>query len=205
MSRPVGSTQYYVNDYFFCQPHIINSYWAGFIAADGCLTPDRNNIRLYISQKDQPHLEKLKETIGFDGPIRLSRDCCVLEVYSRYWRESLEKHYCVTPQKTLTLMPPNNLSYDASLSYIAGYIDGDGWRTQSRNTPVIGFQGTEEVVRWITGFLNMHFPAARNNTVPAKRKDSECWQATVYGNRVIEFTRAVLKLDVPVLERKWYE
>ena len=62
--------QYNVDDNFFNKPNIINCYWAGFIAADGCIT-GRNKNKLYIglSSKDKQHLEVFKKTICFDGPI----------------------------------------------------------------------------------------------------------------------------------------
>jgi len=205
MSRPVGSTKYHVNDDFFCQPNKINSYWAGFLAADGALTPYRNNVRLGISIKDEKHLERLRHDVGFNGPIRYSNDLCILEVYSRTWRQSLKENFYVTPQKSLTLKPPVHLNHECSMAYIAGYIDGDGWRTQSRNTPAIGFQGTETVTCWIAGFLNTHFPATRKDTSPSKRSDANCWQATIYGARVIELTQSIKTLELPLLERKWHE
>jgi hypothetical protein len=205
VGRPVGSTYYNVNDDFFKRPDLLNSYWAGFIAADGALSSGRNNVRIGINKKDVEHLVALKYQSLFEGPIREYEDIVVLEVYSKPWRQDLARNFFVTPQKTHTLVPPSHLSYTCTIAYIAGYIDGDGWRTKSRNTPAIGFQGNENVVRWITGFLNTYFPATRKNTVPAKRADAKCWQSTIYGYRVLDLTRAVKRLDLPLLARKWYE
>jgi hypothetical protein len=60
---------YNLNTAYFSEPTIRNSYWAGFIAADGCLTR-KGALRIALSIKDREHLEKLKSELNFSGPIR---------------------------------------------------------------------------------------------------------------------------------------
>lgn len=205
MNRPIGSIVYYVNEKFFLRPNTINAYWAGFIAADDALTPDRNNVRLGISMKDRQHLDRFKSDVRFAGPVREYDDMCVIEVYSAYWRADLARHFNIYPRKSLALMPPRSLSHDQTIAFIAGYIDGDGWRTKTRNTEAMGVQGTQDVVAWICDFMNANFPATKKDTKPLKRTDAQCWQATFYGQRVLDLVAAARHLGLPLLERKWHE
>ena len=62
--------QHNVNDDFFNNPNILNCYWAGFIAADGCIGRRNNNVlSIGLSSKDKQHLETFKNNINFSGPI----------------------------------------------------------------------------------------------------------------------------------------
>ena len=211
MSRPIGSTKYQVNDGFFCHPNKINSYWAGFLAADGALTPERNNVRLGISTKDENHLENFKSDIDFNGPIRYSNDLCVLEVYSKQWRESLEKNFHVTPRKTFTLTFPKGLSSMSTLAFIAGYIDGDGCIGTYKNTngqsdklydmPSISVIGTRDITERICFVVNDVCGSNERSSRPFRRKN--VYQYSFYGKRAKAFAEIMRKLNVPLLDRKW--
>lgn len=54
---------YNVNDYYFTDSSNQSIYWAGFIAADGCLSKKDNSFSLSVAIKDIAHLEKFKENI----------------------------------------------------------------------------------------------------------------------------------------------
>jgi len=47
--------KYTVNHNYFSEVTLENSYWAGFIAADGCIT--KNYVKIMIAQKDLKILE----------------------------------------------------------------------------------------------------------------------------------------------------
>ena len=58
---------------FFTEPNIVNSYIAGFLAADGCIRQDNAghwNIRLEISELDKDHLLWIKDTLKHEGPLQ---------------------------------------------------------------------------------------------------------------------------------------
>ena len=130
------SRKYECNDDFFSIPSILNSYWAGFISADGSISIRGNNKSLIISLgiKDIIHLEKFKNSIGYTNNIRIFNhklngkllDACSISITSNQIVEDLEKTFSITPRKTFTNNPPKLVNSDMIDSFIIGYIDGDG-------------------------------------------------------------------------------
>lgn len=51
--RTIRKRQYEHNFSFFDEPNMINTYWAGFIAADGYLNDERKCLRLLVARKDK--------------------------------------------------------------------------------------------------------------------------------------------------------
>lgn len=131
-ARDCGGLKYSFNHDFFedletCEKA---AYWAGFIAADGCVT-ERNTVEILLGGKDFNHLEKFVRDIGGDNRIyhepqrkgyRHGR--CHISLQSAKMSADLAIH-SIVPRKTFTVQWPN-LS-DASLRhYLRGYVDGDG-------------------------------------------------------------------------------
>ena len=205
--RTIRRRQYKHTFDFFDSPNLVNSYWAGFIAADGYVNNERKCLRLLVARKDKAILYRFKRAIQFTGPVcDDTHGMSYVQIYAAdRLLYDLRKNFNITTKKSLTLKPPDLKVYSklVSLAFIAGYIDGDGWYTKSRNTPCIGFQGTKRVVNWICGYLNKYFPADRTVTQARKRKYSRCYQATIYGTRVSFLQHQVDLLDLPVLKRKW--
>ena len=56
------------NETFFEKPSRVNSYWAGFIAADGCVY--RNTLKITLSKKDKAHLEALSSQLNEDYRVK---------------------------------------------------------------------------------------------------------------------------------------
>lgn len=46
------------------------AYWAGFIAADGCLYERGFTLTFLLQQKDYLQLQKFKEACSYSGPVR---------------------------------------------------------------------------------------------------------------------------------------
>src|SRR3990167_6033115 len=64
-----GKRKVFFDENFFEIPNLINSYWAGFIAADGSINTDRFALSIQISDKDYEHLNKFCCGIKFSGKI----------------------------------------------------------------------------------------------------------------------------------------
>ena len=60
---------YTQNENFFSEPNDKNSYWAGFIAADGGIEKTSNRLRIGLSIKDRELLEVFAQQVEFTGPI----------------------------------------------------------------------------------------------------------------------------------------
>lgn len=101
-----------------------SSYWAGFLAADGCVD-EKGRVRIYLQLSDSVHLEKFAKFVGSSHKINLdgSRNRCSLEFTCEQMVADLLK-WNVVPRKSVEYCPPNNLPF--MKDFMRGYFDGDG-------------------------------------------------------------------------------
>lgn len=121
-----------INDDYNFVSH--NGAWImGFLAADGYL-PDtrgaRNRVVLSLARKDEEVLYRIKNELGFSGPIYqfTSRGfpTSSLTFNSKKIRQVLES-YGIVNNKTFKLDSiPKELPKEYVLDYIRGFFDGDG-------------------------------------------------------------------------------
>lgn len=207
---------------FFDIPSIQNCYWAGFIAADGCVTDD-NLLSFSQSGKDHQLLESFKEQCEYTGRvkkiIRYGKPISTLAINSiERWKDKLYKWWNITPRKTNTLQPPNITDLGQAMSFIIGYFDGDGSahfrKKPSRakgggdNYYIFGmnFTGTLQVMKWIQENIIL-FDSNINKTKVSKKKKCEfvyemswsCEKARHLHSKI--FTE--FKIIDWKLERKW--
>ncbi|BAS59852.1 hypothetical protein NIES2135_21090 [Leptolyngbya boryana NIES-2135] len=218
------------NRQFFAQPNILNSYWAGLIAADGCVT-DRDDcstkvLMISLTESDGYLLEQFAKDVEFTGDvaIRKARDRkmadgrrlrarpeSVLSIScTQEWFPDLEKHFNITPRKSLTLKPPNNLNLDCSLAYIKGFLDGDGCVHIRKNGRMnFTFCGTLECLSWIKSVCDEVAPQYTDEWRTKKRPLAQLIQKGKIYNYMIGDYRAellakeILRLDIPGMRRKW--
>lgn len=206
---------YDLNTAYFSKPTICNSYWAGFIAADGCLTR-QGALRVALSIKDREHLEQLKSDLGFSGPIRdgltttsAGREvaCSYLVAWSKNMLSDLRRNFNLTERKTLTLLPPSRLPESLAEAFIVGLIDGDGsihtFDYGRRPTLRLDVTGTLPVVSWVGDRFQRWCGA--ENRLP---RIQEHYGGTLYslrlqGRKAERVADRLLKVDVPKLNRKW--
>lgn len=62
--------RYQKNHNFFKNKNPLNSYWAGFIAADGSISSKGNELKIALSAKDAGHLEKLSSLLSENYSLR---------------------------------------------------------------------------------------------------------------------------------------
>lgn len=207
--RPLeGRTKYHKNDKFFERPNLLNSYWAGFIAADGHLNT-KNKLSFGLSTVDKTILERFVRDTEYTGILRDSfydgKARTNLVVCScRKWFGDLSNNYAVSgTDKTITLMPPENLDLDNALAYVIGYIDGDGCIHKTKKGLVIlNIVGTEELLKWIkTQFEKI---SAETSVIRIlKFKHARCHQLQVRGKRAKAILALLRDLPIEKLERKW--
>lgn len=119
--------RYTCNQNFFSEPDIVNSYWAGFIAADGCVMRRDNNLNIGIHHRDYLHLEKFINVVKFNGYIHFLKDMGIVNLYGvQYILDDLKNIFSITERKSLTLQPPKIYIEDYIRAFIRGYFDGDG-------------------------------------------------------------------------------
>jgi len=209
--------RYTYNENFFDIPNIQNSYWAGFIAADGCLTSTKNGVKISISTLDKNILENFKSHINFTGnirgEIRLTKKNQLAEMSTLcIWgavrlREMLYKHWNITPRKTYTLLPPTQINNRAlEHAYLIGFFDGDGcWRDYKINGGhkyAFQFSGTESMMTWCKTILHDLIPEDKNIKVA---KNGNYYTYSACGKRAWSIREKLNNIiDIPWrLQRKW--
>lgn len=106
------------------------AYWAGFIAADGNIRKDFLKMRIELNIQDYKHLEKFRDSIEGNNPIkesvRYKNHSCYIDVNCKEMCLNLNR-LGITPNKSLTLQIDLNLiPQDLRRHFIRGYFDGDG-------------------------------------------------------------------------------
>jgi len=134
-------------------------FWAGFIAADGCINKDAG-LELCLANKDLAFLSLFRDWVGSLHKLTTriysdGRVGCRLSFSSKKIVEDLEQFYSITPAKTHTLQPPQR----QSLYFVAGYFMGDGTLTYSPARPPreaqwrAAFVGTEVFLDWVSTYF----------------------------------------------------
>lgn len=201
-----------INSNFFEKVNLLNSYWAGLFAADGCIYERGNSKRfsLTFKESDKILLERLKKDLQYKGNItyfkydnpnyeaRVSLCFTNNKICS-----DLKKNFNITSKKTLTLNPPEIKDINA-LSYIVGYIDGDGCISRYRNNKYLKVKilGTKELLLWIKNIFIEHFPelGLDNLNIQSYGKISSF---EIHCKKAEEVLKRLKALDIPKLERKW--
>lgn len=158
--------KYIINESCFDVITDESSYWAGFIAADGSITPNKKFLSFGLQLRDRDMLEKLNNFMGSNYPIRSGFSSSTnkqgdrypyvaLQIMSENICLKLEEIFNITPRKSLTLMPPNLVQESHIDSFIKGYIDGDGSiGIYGRHNMRISAMGTFEMCSWILSRLS---------------------------------------------------
>jgi hypothetical protein len=221
---PYKQHKYVYSTDFFETPNPINSYIAGFLAADGSIRLSDKQapvLVLSLSAKDLSHLEIIKSKLQYTGPIydhtnhrtkgghgMMTLQISVSEEYTKH----LADNFGVTPRKTYRLEPPA-LDYINSLCYLIGLIDGDGCVhiTPDRIEASISFVSSSEVaVKWIKNTIDqIDIPSPRaGRTVNITPKyGGNAFTIRYQGLKAIGLIKIAQKLKhqfhIPLLDRKW--
>ena len=211
-----SNTKYTINENFFSKPNLLNSYWAGFIAADGGISAKSSKkvtrLIIKLQRRDKKLLYKFKKDINFTGPIKdreyyLSYDrtrisaVSVLEINSEKICADLKKNFNIIPNKSLVLKPPKQLTEKQILAYIVGYIDGDGCVSLIDNALRLNILGTKTTLFFIHKLLTKKLNLIHKSLPIVKRKN--IYSYTIYGHNA-KTTILFLKNNFKsILNRKW--
>lgn len=207
---------YSINSNYFEVPNLQNCYWAGFIAADGCIYQRYNSkiLSIGLQASDLCHLERFKNDTEFEGKISSSKPkikdkeyfCRKIEIHDDKICDDLTNNFKITQRKSLVLQPPNLIG-NLALAYICGYSDGDGsmmWRTVedclNHKSFKWSFAGTYDVLNWCKNILDIHFQYKNNIQIC---KTGNICTFSYNGYKAIEMCKELHKLDLPYLKRKW--
>jgi phage gp36-like protein len=201
--------KYNIDEKVFNEKTIISSYWAGFIAADGCIRVRKHgqkNLVITLAKKDREHLEKFKAFLKSDKPIyNYKSGACSFEISNDKIIYDLLNNFNITENKTFTLKSPA-LEGDLALSFIVGYIDGDGcfYINKRDNQIDLSITGTEFILRFVEKNINQLL------NIDTKRKLYDKNNNEIYSIRwgkqqcrkIIDSLENLVK-QLPVLTRKW--
>lgn len=136
-------------------------YWIGFLAADGNVSNNYNEVSIELGKKDKKHLEKIKKFFESDAPIvdRINNngsECSKVNFCSKKFAKYLSK-YNIIPNKSLMYkIPLNEIPQDYIYDYIRGIFDGDGSLSIHNNLLVFSFcSGNKECVCQIANILQI--------------------------------------------------
>lgn len=213
-----SAKKYSVDETFWSSPNLINSYWAGFLAADGGIdkkSDNQCNIRVEISILDEEHLKRFRQDCGYDGPIhrrirekqpeRTPTD--TISISSSQWGADLEKNFNIIQNKTKRLQPPVSIlnDFDLSLAYLVGYTDGDGTihLLKGKEIPYISWTSCSlSIIEWVYNFIESNFPKTRKRKGKIS-KFQNYYKASFGGTITHQIKKAMLPLSLPYLHRKW--
>lgn len=208
---------YSLNENFFEIPNILNSFYAGWIAADGCICKHSENkisIQICIQHKDIDLISDFQKNIDWGGNLYLgdnnrgigknAQKVIRMSVCSKKLSEDLQKNFNITSRKTFTLGAPNLTNKDLILAYIAGYIIGDGGfslrKLNGKLTPQLYVCGNYDFLVWLKQQLDIYFPS---NQLSSLTKNHSIYQWSTTGKRATEILRYLYQLPTPKLQRKW--
>lgn len=201
------------NHDFFSIPNIENSYWAGLIAADGYIY--KNRVSIELTKDDSYLLDRFKENINYFGNIHerksTRKDSCnrkssrILTINSKKIVSDLKLNWNIIPKKSKVLAAPNNNNgcLDNYLSYLRGYIDGDGHITIIKNKYLqIGWCGNKAFVEWTRDLIN--FNLGIDSNIHYHCKSYKHCRIEYFGKKAIELSNYLTNVETPAkLFRKW--
>lgn len=198
---------------FFSEPNIVNSYYAGFIAADGCVREtgrSQDVFSLKLAEQDEEFLKNFAEALGaksiyyhdpqasvFPGGREYQCQGLVdLQVCSDQIVSDLGANFGIFPRKTKTLARPPLIDQDHRNAYIAGYVDGDGNYGFRKETmrPTMEICGTEELLLW------MKFESGVRQSPKSRGNIS---RLNLWGDDAVKFRAMYIDMDLPFLARKY--
>lgn len=220
-----------IDDDFFSRDNEESFYWAGFIAADGCVKAHGKNkkdicvLSIGLSKKDKSHLEKFVKITNYsgniyDGIVKFGPNSLVkkdlekseIQITSRKMIEDL-KRFNVHPRKSLVYCPPLELmKHPLFHHFLRGYFDGDGSIYSSlgkRNLTrtyyfnVVGSYKFMEIYKEVFEKADLVEPG--HKILPSKKHQTNNLMKLEYGgNAVLKRIREFMYKDANVfLQRKW--
>lgn len=202
---------------FFSVPNLINSYIAGFLAADGCVHLGRNGISLALQMQDAYILDEIFSLMGIDCELPSYLGSSGLAYYKYLyvdgvpeWLGDLEQNFNIVPRKSLLLQPPKLEEVELIKSFIRGYIDGDGsvlfgfkTKKKDRQSWTIGASGTYELLSWIKSHFDKWVPQSRKGLAEVSGPHGNIYHYHVSGKRAESIISKLLEVPTPYLKRKW--
>lgn len=166
-------------DYFDIENHNM-AYILGFIAADGNIAKNSNEIKITLSIKDKEILEKIQKELNSSRPLReyidkngyekITLDFCSEKIQNKL------AEYGITPQKTLKIIPPYKLNENYIIDYIRGYFDGDGCITTTgylnHGVEWKIVSASKNILEYFEDYFNKNYQIPKNHIQCRKKNEN---------------------------------
>lgn len=200
---------------FFQTPNELNSYWAGFLLADGHVNPSASNLmQLLVAIIDKEHLSSFADDLHLASGIWIpkTRINCSVRLHDSSVLEDLIK-FGVHKEKTGKFIAPT-IEDKFLPAFIRGWIDGDGniytkTRVRGKNSWLqvsASVVGNTDAMLWLQDKLINTFNF-KNKIGMYHRYKNEKLSLSVLSvhslEGIIQLADIVKYKDTPRLDRKW--
>lgn len=176
------------NEKYFQNENENMAWLLGFLASDGTIRKERNQIKIGLSKTDKEILEKIREELQLENEVKeyiteQGYECVTLQWTSEQHKNDLTK-YSIIPEKTFQLKPPYSLNKKYWIDFIRGFFDGDGTiNTNGHNGLRFSIcSATKEILEWIITFLNENFQIPKVNILTDNRNQYPLYYFTYSTN-----------------------
>lgn len=202
------------NKEFWNIPNHINSYWAGFVAADGHVHYEGKNSYAFVIQLaiiDESHIKLFAQHCGWNGNLKQSLGTSPLGrkfknsrilVHQREWATPLEEIFSIFPRKTWNLPLPK-ISGELFDCYLAGFLDGDGSYVVCKNNNKIILSATSATTEILEAINEMSKRFDSKGLTRTLKKVGNHYQYAVAGDTGVKMAHYLMSLPCPHLERKY--
>ena len=188
-----------INHNYFNDLNDEKVYYLGFLAADGCVRPNKNEIKIGLSAIDREWLEEFKLKLNSERKIEdyiTGKGFAVSELkFSSLKIKTELAKYSIVPNKTYLGITMKNVPDRYKLAFIKGYFDGDGCFVFNKNTK----QCSLKITSHTKGILEEISYFFRAGNIYSHGKDFELDFST---NPTLKIMELFYDLDTPCLKRK---
>lgn len=216
--------KYSHNRNYFRIPTLVNCYYAGLIAADGCILIDKHSGCRFchkVAVKDEIIIDNLIKELNHTGKKIYSQSKSphsdniskLVEIRVNCFNDNasyLKQYFNIEPNKTFRLGPINLTDKQLIMAFLCGSIDGDGsieYKTQNNYESMnISFNSSsKDFIQWIEKTLNDYFPVLPGKRIPVmnQHKKDKYYRIYIGGLRAAIIIDTLSRLNVPKLARKW--
>lgn len=205
------------NKNFFSKPILMNSYFAGLLAADGHIHSDRDAVSLTLAIKDKEQVYRLALETSHKGKVRIrenksgvpnSQDIAHLHFgCATQWISDLDTIFNIRKDKSTNLSGPGLKDKNCRLSFIIGFLDGDGYistyTNKSGKYPLMGFVGTKNMLEWIKEEFESLAKSTEKSSKVHLDSAGTVFRYRISGKRAVKILQTLKTIDVPKMPRKW--
>ncbi len=179
-------------------------YWAGFIAADGCILNGKR-LSIALCNADKEHLEKFARFV--QTKIRGNKTA-VASIQDGILVPKFCKKFDLRPRKTYNPPSLDIVDDDLFLAFMAGFIDGDGSIGNIKNRKDNNLQ-IKLHSSWCDALAKMEARIYEVLGIPRRKTFTKINKQgytylSITNNKVIRsLKKRLITLELPLMERKW--